>query len=202
MVKVNLLKPGSGGVKGALALSFPAGKLSKVLYLLSLLFALAAFFLMLRAHFQKTSLYKVSSEYRQAEKVKEEIKALTKEKEGLTGFISLLSGYARRNIAWSAKLDSMRLLIPKDAWLTQLSFGGKYGKESGYSFDINGGLISGSKTGPIAILSSFVNQLKTDKAFSEDFGMPVLTDLRSQNQEGIEAMAFSIEMPLKAGRAP
>ena len=197
MVKVNLLKPGSGAVKRAIMLQFGAGRLPKALFLLSLIVFLGSLALNFYTSLQKKNLSRIDDKYQQAEKIKEQIKALNIEKEQLIRGINLLGRYLKRDILWSDKLSQMRDLIPQEAWLTKLSFNKKSDKEGDYSFYLSGGLISDSKVSPIGILSSFVNQLKANKEFSADFDIPVLTDLRSQNKDGLEVMVFSIEMPLK-----
>jgi cell division protein FtsB len=197
LVKVNLLKPESSTVTKAITLKFGSGKLQRTVLLFSLILFIGGLILMAYTYYQKNSLSKISSQYTQAEKVKEEIKSLTKEKDKLASAINLLSGYLKREIIWSEKLYQMRGLIPKEAWLTKFSFEKRSGRDIDASFYLSGGLIAQAKITPIGILSNFVNQLKANKEFSADFDMPILTDLRSETKSGIEIMVFTIEMPLR-----
>lgn len=195
MVKVNLLKPELATVRNALTLKFGSGKLQRILLLFSLIIFLSGIVLMFYNYCQKSSLLKISSKYAEAEKLKKEVHSLTKEKEKLTSAISLLSGYLKREIIWSEKLDQMSDLLSQEAWLTKLSYENRSGSNA--SLNLSGGIIAQGKLSPIGILSDFVNQLKANKEFSADFDMPVLTDLRSETKSGAEIMVFSIEMPLR-----
>jgi len=197
LVKVNLLRPESGGVKKMVALKFGMGGLQKILFLLSTILFLGGIILMFYTYYQKKNLSRISSQYWQAEKVKEEISALNKEKDGLISRIDLLNGYLKRELIWSERLGQLRNLIPQDAWLTELFFEKKPGKEERSSLNLRGGLMAKGNISPISILSSFVDKLKSNKEFSADFDNPVLADLRTEMKSGIETMVFSIEMPLQ-----
>ncbi len=191
MVKVDLLKPEPGRVKKAV--TFNLGSLQKILYSLIIVSFFGGGLLMFYTYYQKKNLTRISSQYLQAQNLREEMKAFTQKKDKLTNGISLLSGYLKREIIWSGKLTQMRSVIPAEVWLTKLSLEKKSGLASFY---LSGGLIAKGNLNPIGVLSNFVNKLKADKEFSVDFDKPVLTDLRSEIKNNVEIMVFTIEMPL------
>ena len=86
-------------------------------------------------------------------------------------------------------------------WVLRTSAYKKFGKSQDASLNLRGGLLTTGNANPIGVLSSFVNQLKSNKEFSADFDNPVLTDLWTEKREGEETMLFTIEMPLKKEKA-
>ncbi|MFH1129010.1 MAG: hypothetical protein V1699_06360 [Candidatus Omnitrophota bacterium] len=201
MVKINLLKTKPTQVRKAIRFNFGSGKAQKILLSISLIFFLIGAGLRIFVYRQQKNFSRVSSQYVEAEKVKEKIRVFTQEKDELDSRVSLLSGYLKKEIIWSDKLNQMRNLIPQEAWLTKVSYEKKIGKDASSSFYISGGMMVKGNISPIGILSSFVNQLKADKEFSADFDNPILSDLRTGIKDNLEIMVFTIEMPLRQGKA-
>lgn len=201
MVKVNLLK--TKPIEAAKAIRFKSGdgKAQKILLSISLIFFLIGVGLKIFVYRQQKSFSRISFQYVEAEKVKKKISVLTQEKDELASQLSLLGGYLKKEIIWSEKLNQMRNLIPQEAWLTKVSYEKKIGKDITSSFYLSGGIIVRGNINPIGVLSSFINQLKANKEFSVDFDNPILSDLRTGIKNNLEIMVFTIEMPLRQGKA-
>jgi len=146
---------------------------------------------------QKKNLSLISSEYGQADKLRQAISVIKEEQEKIANEITLLKSYLNRDVIWSVKLEQMRNLIPKEAWLTRFSYEKKAGKEQA-SLNLSGSLIPKQKENSIAVLSNFVNQLKEDKEFFSGFDNPVLSDVKTETKDGVEIMTFVIEIPVSS----
>ena len=195
MAKVNLLRPEIGGIKQGFLHRFSFGRLQKFLLLASGVCFLAGLLVVVHTLYQKKNLYYISSEYREAEKLKKEIGVMYQEKDDLDKELRLFADYLMRDVAWSQKLGQLRFIIPKDVWLRKLSFEQRQGRDREYSLILSGGLVPRSDSSPIAMLSGFINQLKENKEFFAGFDNPVLSDVRSETKENAEIMSFVIEMP-------
>ncbi len=159
--------------------------------------------LLLGAHslYLKSKLNTISSEYKEAEKLKKEIGLMYQEKDRLAKRMELLGGHLKRDVIWSVKLRQLRSLIPQEVWLKKLTFEQKSLKPQDYSLSLSGALVPGPDANAIASLSNFMSRLKGDKDFFAGFDNPVLSDVRSETKEGVEVMSFIIEMPLAKGSA-
>ncbi len=200
MVKVNLLQAEAGKAK---KIAIPEIDIQKPLALsigLSLLFFLVGIFFRVETAYRRAGLSNITKEYQQEEERVRKINALKQEKDTVAQEAAYLNGYLKRNIIWSQKLAQLRKIIPKEVWLTNLSFEKKTGKDTqGFSLYLKGGLIPQDKTSPLGTLTKFINKLKEDKDFFIDFDNPVLTDFRTELRENTEIITFAIEMPFKAG---
>ena len=94
------------------------------------------------------------------------------------------------------KLDELRRLIPKEAWLKKLSFDQKSGKEKEYVLTLSGSLAPSRDMSAIAGLSHLMNQLKGNQDFFAGFDNPVLSDVRSETKDKTEVMSFIIDIPM------
>lgn len=198
MAKVNLLYSETSKAKKAIASAPQIQKVPIFTLSLSIIVLLIGISLRLVNMFQERGLNKVISRYQQAENLAGKFKELKKEQEKLNQEINFVDGYLKREILWSTKLNQLRSLIPKEIWLTQLSFERKEGEElNANSLFLKGGLVPQNKSSPIGTLSKLINQIKEDKEFFIDFDNPILTDLRTEIRKNVEIMAFTIEMPFR-----
>jgi hypothetical protein len=196
LAKVNLLRPEIGAVSAGFMPKLSFGKLQKFLFLLSAIAFLSGILIIMHTWFQKKQLYYISSEYKEAEKLKKGIGISHQEKDKLAKEIELLSSYLKRDVYWSAKLDQMRNVIPREVWLRKFAFEQKIGKDKDFSLALGGSFIPRPDVSSIAMLSNFINKLKENKDFFEGFDNPILSDVRSEPKDNVEIMSFTIEIPV------
>jgi hypothetical protein len=197
MAKVNLLKAEIGGISTSFVSKLPFGRLQKILLMLTGVSLLIGLLISVHTFYLKSSLKNISSEYREAEKMKKEIGVLHRQKDLLEKNIVQLSALLNRDVLWSSKLEQLRQIIPQEVWLRELSFEKRRGEGKVPTLLLTGALVPGPDMNAIATLSHFINRLKENKEFSGDFGNPALSDVRSETREKTEIMNFSIEMPLE-----
>jgi Tfp pilus assembly protein PilN len=197
MAKVNLLKAEMGGGPVSFVAKVSLGRVPKALLLLSAVCILCALLVSAHSFYLKSSFKNISSEYKEAEKLKKEIGLLHQQGEALQEDIALLRAFLKRDVIWSAKLEQLQRIIPEEVWLRNLSFEKKQGEDGVASLTLSGALVPSQNMNAIATLSDFINRLKENKEFSESFGKPTLSDVRSEPRENTEVMNFLIEMPLE-----
>ena len=198
MAKINLIPLEMRGLKQETPLSVNLGIALKILVALNIFFFAGGIALRFISWSRVKGLDLIVAEYQRAEGLSRKMHAIKQEQEKLSAELSSLKGHMKRDILWSEKLKQLSQIIPADVWLNSISFKRNPGKDSlKRVLSIKGSLRPLDKGSFIVVLSKFINVLKEDKVFLEDFESPVLTDSRTELQDGVEVMSFAIEMPFK-----
>jgi Tfp pilus assembly protein PilN len=92
-------------------------------------------------------------------------------------------------ISWSFKMNRLSQLLPGGIWFNQVSF-------KGANFTLLGSVISLKKE-EMALINSFLNNLKQDKLFFADFNNIELTSVQRRVLGGYEISDFVLSGSLK-----
>ncbi len=202
MVKINLMPSEFARMRKSMPIELKLDKVLVFLFYFNLIFFLGGITLRLETMFRKIGLFRINREYQQAESLSKKIKALKRQQSELTAESEFLNRYLARDLLWSEKLKQLRSLMPREVWLSQLSFEKKTEKDSTtQTLSLKGSLLPSEELSPIGTLSRFVNKIKEDSAFIAEFDNPVLTDLRAEVYKNKEIMTFLIVMPFKEDKA-
>ncbi|PIQ88511.1 MAG: hypothetical protein COV72_07735 [Candidatus Omnitrophica bacterium CG11_big_fil_rev_8_21_14_0_20_42_13] len=111
-----------------------------------------------------------------------------------------IKGYLYGGLVWSRKLRELSLVMPDEVWLGQLSFKMVFDDRAGAGgqfLNLKGALVPLKGESPIDTLSAFVNKLKQDTGFFEDFSELLITDIRMSEKNKVDTMNFEIRLTIK-----
>ena len=190
MIEINLLPPElRKRKKKSYAVQLPKQK-SLFIFLGSLV--LLHFILICLTSANKRELGKLQSDWQQLTPKVVEIKNTKAQLERIAQKIPLIEGLFKRRVLWSKKLNQLSDLIIPGVWLDELSVKTEEGKVRGIPIKyliIRGSAASRVKDEP-ALIGKFMQNLKENPSFSEDFSMIELGPMKKRQIEETEIMDF------------
>ena len=102
----------------------------------------------------------------------------------LTEDAQAIGQLTKQNINWSEKLNKLSLLLPYKIWFNELSI-------SPRDFVLHGSVVSLQKEG-MNLITEFIDRLKKDTAFSEDFKSLELGSTQWKSIGGYDIVDFTL----------
>lgn len=146
--------------------------------------------------------------------LKKEAEDLQKEVAGLQSRFAPLDKFRGEGIIWSKKLNQLSDALPREIWLTRVSLEGTGQKGfpapqaggQGQMLVIEGVVAAGKRESMLAPLGSFIENLKSDKSFFNDFisieSKGIKEKVISTEKIKQAALSFKIVCPLKRTQKP
>jgi len=119
----------------------------------------------------------------------------------LNGKLSAINELTSKSILWSKKMSDLSAAITEGVWLSELSLHDEKGPKNEQAMLLKGSVFSYTEGEEAAIIGSFINSLKYNKGFFEDFKDIKLESSRMRSIAELEVMDFSIICYFKGGRS-
>ena len=165
-------------------------------------------------HAKGSALLVLRKEEAQLAPLKKEVEDLQKEAAGLQDRFAPLDKFQGRKIIWSKKLNQLSDALPREIWLTRVSLEGAEqkgllasradGQEQ--TLIIEGVVAAGKQEGMLAPLGKFIENLKSDKSFFDDFvsieSKGIKEKVIATEEIKRAVLSFEIVCPLKRTQQP
>ena len=120
---------------------------------------------------------------------------------GLNDKLSAINELTSKSILWSKKMSDLSSAIAEGVWLSELTLHDGKGPKNEQAMLLKGSVVSYPEREEAAVIGSFINSLKSNKGFFEDFKDVKLESSRMRRIAGLEVMDFTIICYFKSGRS-
>ncbi|RKY29889.1 MAG: hypothetical protein DRP74_08050, partial [Candidatus Omnitrophota bacterium] len=183
MIEINLLpdelKPKAKSKVVAISGSDP----TKFLYLIPLAFAILLIIhilLFFTNSIKQAQLGCLNRRWSEFAPQRQQFESFSKEYESLIADTKLVQELTRKRIAWSQKLNKLSQYLPEGVWFNELILNKK-------SFLLQGSAVSLQRQ-ELNLIRSFIDSLKNDRSFFEDFANLELTTIQKRVIAGYDVL--------------
>ena len=131
----------------------------------------------------------LNKKWRQLQPQVKQLDTYRSEHEPLAADSQFIQQFTNDRVVWSEKLNKLSLLLPDGIWFTDFSFTGK-------EFTLNGSAVSLQKE-EMALVNTFISNLKKDALFYKDFETLQLSGAQSRQVSSYEVLNFTLKGALK-----
>lgn len=192
MIEINLLPP-ELKAKGKTKKIAVARDAKNLLYLIPVILAV---FICLHLYlgvvniFKSTQMRSLKNKWQGLETKRKILEQLKKEYLAVSSDASFLQQLLDQRVDWAQKLNRLSLDLPSGVWFTDLSAGGR-------DLTLKGSAVSLEKE-EMTLINKFINNLKDDPAFFEDFSALELTSYRRKSIGGYDIVDFVLTGTFKS----
>lgn len=151
--------------------------------------------------FKKNSLKKLNRRIAELETTYKIAKSYKIDMQGLNDKVSAINELTSKSILWSKKMSDLSAAITDGVWLKELSLHDEKGPKNEQAMLLKGSVFSYTEGEEAAMIGSFINSLKSNKGFFEDFSDIRLESSRMRSIAELEVMDFTIICYFKGGRS-
>lgn len=137
------------------------------------------------------SLAKLEPEYKVAQSLKLKMRLLSNN-------LSAINELTSKSILWSKKMLDLSSTMTEGVWLSELSLQDKKGRQA---MVLHGSAVSYPEREEAALIGNFINSLKSNLYFFEDFEDLQLESSQMRKTADMEVMDFVITCYFKKGRS-
>lgn len=210
MVDINLLpKEAVVGTKKRLGITLKMPKIIATPLIVGVISALllCQVLISLLAITQRNRLIKLSAEFTEVSPLEKVAEVLKKQADELNRKLSVIESLTSDSLIWSKKFYDLSGAVIEGVWLTSLSLnveapkgGADAQSKSRQTLVLKGSVVSPSPGGETAIVGKFIESLRSNRGFFDDFDDIKVSSIQSKRLGEIEVMDFTIICYFKLGR--
>jgi len=151
--------------------------------------------------YKKGSLERLEQQLKKLKPKYKTAKSLKTEKRELNSKLSAINELTSKSILWSKKMSDLSSAITEGVWLKELSLLDKKGPRKQQAMLLNGSVVSYPERNEAAIIGNFINSLKSNEDFFEDFEDIKLESSQMKKIADLDVMDFKIICYFKKGRS-
>lgn len=132
--------------------------------------------------FKNAQLARLNANWQKLEPEREKLEGFKKQYALLNEDVKIIEQLTKQSIGWSEKLNKLSLLLPYGVWFSEISV-------TPSDFVLHGSVVSLQKDG-MGLITEFIEKIKKDAAFSEDFKNLELSSTQSKAIGGYDILDF------------
>jgi len=151
-------------------------------------------FLGFRIGSMRRALARIATDWNNTEPLIKERDALAKRKQELDAFSAVLEKDLKKGVVWSKKLAAFSSLVPKEIWLTEISFWGQ--DQASLAVTASASYLN-TDDELLAKINNFIERIQGDNDFFRDFQGLQLLEINKVGSREDHVMVFKFRIFLR-----